>query len=57
LSTNGSDSLECKVEHYLKGRGYRALLTPPHCPDLQPIEHYWTIGKIGLGSGLKKEEI
>jgi len=57
LTTNGSDSLECKVEHYLKGRGYRALLTPPHCPDLQPIEHCWTIGKIGLHSGLKKEEI
>jgi hypothetical protein len=37
--------LECLVEKHLKDRGHEVLWTPPHCPDLQPIELFWAAGK------------
>ena len=37
--------LECKVEHCLHERGHKVLWTPPYCPDLQPIEMFWSAGK------------
>lgn len=39
------ERLECKVEKALTERGHKILWTPPHCPDLQPIEIFWALGK------------
>jgi hypothetical protein len=37
--------LECKVEKCLHDHSHDVLWTPPHCPDLQPIELWWAAGK------------
>lgn len=50
LKENKPEALECKVERLLKERGYDILWTPPYCPDLQPIETFWGIGKNRVAS-------
>ena len=37
--------LECKVEKLMQESGHSILLTPPYCPQLQPIETFWAAGK------------
>jgi hypothetical protein len=34
----------------MKERGHFILWTPPYCPDLQPIELFWGIGKNWVAS-------
>ena len=31
-------------------KGHDVLWTPPYCPDLQPIETFWAIGKNNVAS-------
>ena len=45
LRDNKPELLACKVEKYLEGRGHKILWTPPYCPELQPIELFWAVGK------------
>jgi hypothetical protein len=45
LQDNRPDLLECQVEKRLKQGGHKVLWTPPYCPELQPIELFWAVGK------------
>ena len=45
LAEHNPEVIECEVENYLKSRGHDILWTPPYCPDLQPIELFWAVGK------------
>ena len=37
--------LSYNVEKAVKDAGGKVLWTPPYCPDLHPIELYWSAGK------------
>ena len=45
LKERNSGALECKFERRMNEEGFLTLWTPPHCPDLQPIENFWGCGK------------
>ena len=45
LKENKPELLECKFEKEMKAKGHNILWTPPYCPDLQPIETFWAVGK------------
>ena len=50
LYQNKPEALKCKVETLFKEKGFEILWTPPYCPDLQPIETFWGIGKNRVAS-------
>ena len=45
LKENDCSALNCEVENIMKKEGFIILWTPPHSPDLQPIETFWANGK------------
>ena len=50
LKDHKPHALRCKVEMLLMQKGHDVLWTPPYCPDLQPIEIVWAIGKNNVAS-------
>ena len=45
LKEETPQALVCKVEELLKEEGHEIFWTLPYCPELQPIEIFWVVGK------------
>lgn len=42
-----------EIQNYIKSRGYSCVFLPPHSPELNPIEQFWSVCE----SKLKKEPL
>ena len=61
LKCHQSEALECQIKNYMYAREHKILWTPPYCPDLRLMEHYWTCEKNNVSQhnykGSKMEDV
>ena len=50
LQEHQPDALKCEVEQRFKELDWVLLWTRPYCPDLQPIEIFWAVGKNNVAT-------